>query len=444
MSDPLPNLTGSMPVHEPTVNQLGPGSAAPFDPATQVASQFLLGDLGSVPTSEVDPWLGKPLGNYILDNLLGVGGMGRVYEAKHRWLDNPVAVKVLSPSFNGNPEAIRRFHREAKLAASLNHPNIVKATDGGPIGNSFFLVTELIRGQNLADLVRSTGPLPIEAAAWLIQQVADGLQHAHQTGLVHRDIKPSNIMLPVEGPVKILDLGLARLAESESNLTSTGQFMGTLDYVSPEQATDTRGVNHKSDIYSLGCTLYFLVTGRAPFEGNAYETAASKILAHAEEEPVPVKKLRRDIPSQLVEVLECAMAKFPEDRFESATDFAKALKPFADARLVESLRQPAQVPMPQAKTEVALTFIEAVESFSERVLHVMWIVIRTMLLMVGLLRREEDPQKSRWSKRRFRYAINPKGVFLFLVIGGFVALILFGGVIEFVEVEPQRNSYYVP
>ena len=448
MSKPTIDLTNLPSVFDQTVNQLAPNvpnaNLGPTDTTAAPGTQFQSLFDENLTQDSTDPWLGKPLGNYVLERLIGIGGMGRVYCAKHRWLENPVAVKVLHPTFNGNPEAISRFQREAKLAAGLNHPNIVKATDGGPVGNSFYLVTELIEGCDLAELVRTRGPLPVDAATWLICEVAQGLEYAHQHGLIHRDIKPGNIMLPTEGPIKILDLGLARLAESETNLTSTGQFMGTLDYVAPEQATDTRGVNHQADIYSLGCTLYFLVTGRAPFEGCEYETAASKILAHAEEEPVPVRKLRRDVPKPLGNVLECAMAKFPEDRFLTAADFAEALQPFSDEASLLPLRQPSMHGKTAAPTRVAPTFFQSVETFSDRVLNGMWIVLRTFLLVFAILTREEETNKSRWSKRRFRYAINPRGVFMYLVIGGFIALIMFGGMVEFVEVEPPKPAYYYP
>ena len=358
------NLTGKLGNDRPAEHPLN-------DPTVQAL------DAPNFETSEPDRWIGKPLGNYVIEKLLGAGGMGRVYQAKHRWLDSPAAIKLLNPVLDGEPEAILRFQREARIAAKLNHPNIVKATDGGPIENSFYIATELVDGDDLSDLVRRNGPLSIELASWLIREVAFGLDHAHRAGLIHRDIKPSNIMLPREGTPKLLDLGLARYADSATNLTSTGQFMGTIDYVSPEQATDTRAVDGRADIYSLGCTFYFLLTGSAPYEGQAYDTAVSKILAHAEEDPTPIMNFRRDVPAAIIKIIEKAMAKDACNRFQTAGELADQLERFADSSgaqaLFDKANQPSIAPRSQPPK---VTLSDRIEGFSDSILKIMWIGLR--------------------------------------------------------------------
>ena len=269
-------------------------------------------------TDQRSEWIGRHLDRYKIVRKLGGGGMGEVYLARHRWLDIPVAVKVLQPMLGGNELAIDRFRREARMVAGLNHPNIVRAIDGGPIENSYYLATEYLEGLDLDNLVTNNGPFPPEYAAWIVLEVASALHYAHERNLVHRDIKPHNIMLLRDGSVKLLDLGLARYLDSKSMMTATGQFMGTVDFVSPEQALDTRGVDLRTDIYSLGCTLYYLVTGRVPFGGAAYDSIASKILAHTEETPVPASDYCPSIPKSLVQTIDRMMEKSPDDRFQSA------------------------------------------------------------------------------------------------------------------------------
>ena len=231
------------------------------------------------PSSPDSRWIDRRVEQYVVRQLLGCGGMGEVYLAEHRWLDIPVAIKILRPAFGQDAVAVERFHREARLAAKLNHPNIVRAIDGGTVEDTCYLVTEYLDGFDLEQLVQQTGPLPPAQACWIICQLADALQHAHEHQLIHRDIKPQNAMLLNNGSVKLLDLGLARAqwTEAATQMTATGQFMGTVDYVSPEQALDTSAIDHRADIYSLGCTMYFLLTGRPPFAGEGFESVVSKI-----------------------------------------------------------------------------------------------------------------------------------------------------------------------
>lgn len=366
----------------------------------------------------------------MVENLLGAGGMGRVYRAKHRWLDTEVAIKVLNPLLDGDQEAVVRFQREARIAAQLNHPNIVKATDGGPIEGSFYLVTEFVDGIDLSDVVSHHGPLSVELACWLIRESAIALDHAHQAGLIHRDIKPSNIMLPKSGAPKLLDLGLARFADSATNLTSTGQFMGTIDYVSPEQAADTRAVDARSDIYSLGCTFYYLLTGRAPFEGQAYDSAVSKLLAHAEEEPISITDFRKDLPLALVKIVEASMAKEPSERIQSAGELAKQLTPFADGSSVQTLFAHQLTPAFRQNTipTKQASMIDKMENISGSILDMLWIMFRTLLLAIGLLERVEKTSRSRLgSKPKFRYQISPGGLVAVLVVLGLIGFLYMSG-----------------
>jgi WD40 repeat protein/tRNA A-37 threonylcarbamoyl transferase component Bud32 len=264
---------------------------------------------------------------YRVVRLLGQGGMGAVYEAEHRVMQRSVALKVIKPTYTADDSAVERFRREVRAAARLAHPNIVAAYDGDNVGETHFLVMEYVAGKSLASVLRENGPLPIALACEYVRQAALGLQHAHERGMVHRDVKPDNLMLTPDGTVKVLDFGLAALlAERRAGgLTDSNVIMGTPDYMAPEQAEDARKTDARSDVYSLGCTLYQLLTGEPPFPG---ETAMMKILAHREQPVPPVRRKRLEVSEGLARVVARLMAKKPEDRYPSAGEAARALAPF--------------------------------------------------------------------------------------------------------------------
>ena len=268
-------------------------------------------------------------GDYIVLEELGRGGMGTVLLARHRRMDREVAIKVLPVAALDSEAAIARFYQEVKVAAQLTHPNIVHAYDAGENLGIHYLVMEYVKGHDLARVLEQLGPIPASLAIDYLIQVAQGLEYAHRKGIIHRDIKPSNLLLDDEGKVKILDMGLARLgkgiggAEASMHLTTTGQVMGTVEYMSPEQAEDTRAADERSDIYSLGCTLYRLITGIAPF---ARDTVVKTILAHRED-PIPDFKLHKHPELAPVDNLFRRMvAKKPEDRIQNATMLVQELR----------------------------------------------------------------------------------------------------------------------
>ena len=260
------------------------------------------------------------MGNYIILDKLGQGGMGMVLKAEHRRMARIVALKVLSPAVTKNPEAAKRFQREVKAAAKLEHPNIVTAHDADEANGTHFLVMQYVEGIDLAALVQKQGPLSVEKAVPIVLQAARGLAYAHSRGVVHRDIKPANLLLDREGTVKILDMGLARLDSAgveQDQLTGTGQIMGTVDYMAPEQAMDTKTADARADIYSLGITLWYLLTGRAAYDGDTF---FQKMLAHQNK---PIPSLRGACPqasAELEAVFAKMVAKTPESRYQSMTD----------------------------------------------------------------------------------------------------------------------------
>lgn len=307
------------------------------------------------------------LGKYILIERLGEGGMGQVYKARQHHLQRIVAIKVIRRDFLDNPRAIPRFQREIQLAAQLSHPNIVHAVDAGIVGDTYYFAMEFVDGTRLDRMVKQSGPLRVDQACDYTRQAALGLQHAHERGMVHRDVKPANFMVvrspsngngragsgilrrPGDGPdpwgtIKLLDLGLARGQDNDPSvgkLTHVGSLMGTPDYISPEQARGARDCDIRSDLYSLGCTFYYLLTGRPPFPKGS---VTDKLCQQQADEPKPVEVVRHEvlvrglaagdvevirqlveIPKPIARLIRRLMAKRPEDRFETPGAVAAAL-----------------------------------------------------------------------------------------------------------------------
>lgn len=258
-------------------------------------------------------------GNYVIQNKIGSGGMGDVYLARHRRMQREVALKLLPTAMAEDQNVIRRFQREVHAAAKLTHPNIVTAHDADEVDGTHYLVMEYVSGTDLSALVKQQGVLPVGQALDYILQAARGLEYAHQAGIIHRDIKPSNMLLDDNGTIKILDMGLARIDEvDEENpataLTQSGSVMGTVDYMSPEQAQSTHSADNRSDIYSLGCTLYYLLTGNSVYGGN---TVVNRILAHRDQ-PIPsLASANVQVPANVDAIYQKMIAKLPEDRFQS-------------------------------------------------------------------------------------------------------------------------------
>ncbi|MEM1069263.1 MAG: TIGR03067 domain-containing protein [Planctomycetota bacterium] len=287
-----------------------------------------------VVTSPSKPFDAHP--RYEVIELIGKGGMGDVYKARHRVMDRTVALKFIRPELIRKQEAVDRFQREVKAAAKLSHPNIVTAYDAERAEDVHFLVMEYVDGVDLSQVVEDRGMIPIDEACALIEQAAIGLQHAHEQGMVHRDIKPHNLMVLEDGTVKILDFGLACLApeattdgdpgESRGDLTSVGTVMGTPDFISPEQAADARQADIRSDIYSLGASLYILLCGRPLF---AEGSVKHKLKSHAIAEPEPLQSLRQDVPKDLVSAVKRMTAKDPQERFQTPGEVADALASFS-------------------------------------------------------------------------------------------------------------------
>jgi serine/threonine protein kinase len=271
------------------------------------------------------------VGEYVILDALGSGSMGHVFRAEHRRMRRVVAIKVLSATASLSPQAKERFLREARALARLEHPHIVSAYDAGDCDGTHYLVMQYVDGWDLEFQVRERGRLPVDRALDFILQAAEALEYAHSQGVIHRDVKPSNLLVDRAGSIKLLDLGLALLEENvgatgrtvSGRLTHEGQALGTADFISPEQADDTRDADHRSDIYSLGCTLYYLLLGESPFQRD---TVTNTLMAHRDA-PIPSLSAGRiaGATPELDAAFARMLAKRPDDRFQSMGEAITAL-----------------------------------------------------------------------------------------------------------------------
>lgn len=280
--------------------------------------------------------------DYELLGTLGEGGMGTVYRARHTRLDRQVALKLLPARRLRDNAAVARFEREMKAIGRLDHPTIVRATDAGDVDGTHFLAMDYVEGIDLSKLVRLVGPLDVASACEIVRQAAIGLDYAHQQALIHRDVKPSNLMLTLRGEVRILDLGLALFgaaSEALDELTTVGQLMGTLDYMAPEQGDNSHDIDARADVYSLGATLFKLLTATAPYDSPGTRTPLAKMKALATIDAPSVAERRAELPTELVAIVDQALLRDVDDRFASANELADALVPFCESHVLSDLAE---------------------------------------------------------------------------------------------------------
>jgi uncharacterized protein (TIGR03067 family) len=346
-----------------------------MEPQCQSAMAIALGALAAASQAAAEDEIDLPssIGDYEIVRSIGRGGMGNVYLAQHTKLDRTVAVKVLASHRLSDPRMHDRFEKEMRAIGSLSHPNIVTAHDARDVDGLALLVTEWIDGLDLKDILARTGPLSVANACEIGARIAAALSYIAAQSLVHRDLKPSNVMINREGEVKLLDLGLARLRASDaeqevSAATATGQAMGTADYVAPEQINDAREVDIRADIYGLGCTLYKLLSGNAPFEGDRYTTTFAKLTAHVSEQPVSLRVVAPHVPASVAKLIDQMLAKSPNDRPASPDKIVSELQEHASGADLKSLVQTALVtePSPSVRQSLAPTTATTTQTFWKR------------------------------------------------------------------------------
>jgi eukaryotic-like serine/threonine-protein kinase len=312
---------------EAYTQKLRANSAMPADPPRAAALLVRDGLITGFQAEQIlqGKWRRFTIGKYKVLERLGSGGMGSVYLCEHKHMRRRVAVKVLPTAKASDPSCLERFYREAKAIAALDHPNIVHAYDIDQDENLHFIVMEFVDGASLQDIVRQSGPMTPVRAAHYIRQAALGLGHAYERGLIHRDIKPGNLLVDRSGTVKVLDMGLARFFNDEEDILTKkydDSVLGTADYLAPEQAVDSHEVDVRADIYSLGATFYFLLTGRTPFGDG---TVAQKLLWHQSRQPKPVTTLRPDLPQEIGDIVKRMMDKEPDKRYQTPQEVEDAL-----------------------------------------------------------------------------------------------------------------------
>ncbi|TWU37188.1 Serine/threonine-protein kinase PrkC [Novipirellula artificiosorum] len=322
------------------------------------------------PASVAGVLLGQRLNHFLLEDFIGGGGMGAVFRAHDEQLDRTVAIKVI-PFVGDDADLKRRFRNEAQSAAKLDHPRIAKVFDVGSDDDWHYIVFEYIEGINIRDLVSRDGVLPIDEAVFYTCQLADAIQHAADRGIVHRDIKPSNVLIGSGDTIKLVDMGLARSESLDlsEDMTASGVTLGTFDYISPEQANDPRDADLRSDIYSLGCTLYFMLVGEPPYPGG---TMLQKLINHGKTPPPDVRLLRTEVSEDLAAVIQKMLAKRPEDRFQHANDLIADLQEVAHREGLQRV---------QTLGPVAVQSLPPLVLLMQR--HTPWLVAFSILLLVA-------------------------------------------------------------
>ncbi len=356
-----------------------------------------------VETGKLNYWQAKQLldgqtkftlGPYQIIDSIGQGGMGQVFKAEHKVLGRVVAIKVL-PRAKSTPEAIKNFTREIQALASLDHKNLVEAVDAGHDGNVHFMVTEYVPGTDLHKLVRRQGPLDMQTAARILCDVAEGLHHAHQQGLIHRDVKPGNVLVMPDGHAKLSDLGLAGPADANAKTDPRfGKIVGTADYISPDHIKSPWDPTPLWDIYSLGGTLYYAVTGSVPFPGG---TTADKARAHQEFRPLDPRRLNPSLSNGFVDMMADMMAKDPVQRISSAREVMARLAPWATGPwslpspavrppvAPPPVRAPAIGDLAESDDDSPSQVVPITESPVALVSVLLWGVVPALLLLVILL-----------------------------------------------------------
>jgi serine/threonine protein kinase len=330
-SDFLQAIRNSRILSEPQLEKLEANMAAgqyPSEPDELAARLVKDGVLTEYQARQIQKGKSETLnfGNYVILDFLGKGTMGKVYKARHRMMGRVVALKILDARYvASSTRSLDRFQREMQLVGRLDHPNVVRAFDADRVADCYFIAMEYAAGLTLEDLLKAKGALPPADVIYFASQAADGLAHAHARGVIHRDIKPSNLLLTEGKKLKILDFGLGTLLEPEdqsSALTSAGMAVGTPDYISPEQARVVK-LDGRSDLYSLGCTIYHLLSGKLPFKG---ESSMDCIVGRITGKPVPITEVKPGLPPRLIQTIEKLMATSPDDRYQTAEEAATALR----------------------------------------------------------------------------------------------------------------------
>jgi serine/threonine-protein kinase len=330
ISDLLQTVRGSSILSERQFEKLKAGAAQgryPSEPSELAASLVKDGVLTEYQARQVLKGKAQALifGRYVLLDFLGKGTMGKVYKARHRMMGRIVALKILESQYVSNTRSLARFQREMQLVGRLDHPNVVRAFDADRLGDCHFIAMEYVPGPTLLDLLKERGALPPADVVFYASQAADGLAHAHARGVLHRDIKPSNLLLTEGRKIKVLDFGLGTLLEPEelgTSLTAVGITVGTPDYLSPEQARMVK-IDGRSDLYSLGCSVYHLISGQVPFKG---ESSMDCIVGRITGQAVPISEVRPGLPQRLVQTIDKLMASNPDDRYQTADEAATALR----------------------------------------------------------------------------------------------------------------------